>query len=174
MGEREKAVFSIFIRGSIQDVWREITKEDELQKCMFNMRLETDGLRPGGQIRMRSPSGKTTAVVGEVLVFQPPHRYVHTFRFTQYDDPPCTVIHELREVEGGVQYTLTHENVPAGTRTAKQMNQGGALICNTLKAVIERGRPSFGVRMLYRLFRLLEPLSPKQCRSEHWPLSRAV
>jgi len=172
VAEHEKAVFRVFIRGSIQDVWREITKERELQKCMFNMRLDTDGLRPGGQIRMRSPSGRYTGVVGEVLEFNPPHRYVHTFRFTQFDDPPCTVIHELKEVEGGVEYTLTNENVPAGTRTAKQMNQGGALICKTLKAVVESGRPSFGVRLLYRLFGLLEPLTPRKCRSENWPLDR--
>src|SRR5262249_41640694 len=137
---------------------------------MFNMRLDTDGLRPGGQIRMRSASGRTTGVVGEVVEFTPPYRYVHTFRFTQYDDPPCTVSHELKEVEGGVEYTLTHDQVPVGTRTAKQMNQGGALICNTLKAVVEHGRPSFGVRMLYRLFRLLGPLPPRKCRSENWPL----
>jgi uncharacterized protein YndB with AHSA1/START domain len=170
----EKAVFRVFIRGPIQAVWREITKEGEPQKCMFNMRLETDGLKPGGQIRMRSASGKTTGVVGEVLEFDPPHRYVHTFRFTQYDDPPCTVIHELKEVDGGVEYTLTHENLPAGSKTARQMNQGGALICKTLKAVVERGRPTFGVRMLYRVFSLLEPLTPRKCRSEHWPLSRKV
>ena len=174
MGENEKAVFRVFIRGSIQAVWREITKVGELQKCMFNMRLDTDGLKPGGQIRMRSASGKYTGVVGEVLEFRPPYRYVHTFRFTQFDDPPCTVIHELKEVEGGVEYTLTNENVPTGTKTAKQMNQGGALICNTLKAVVERGRPSFGVRVLYLLFKLLEPLTPKKCRSENWPLSRKI
>ena len=114
MAEGEKAVFRIVIRGSIDSVWREITKTDELQKCMFNMRLETDGLKPGGQIRMRSPSGKYTDVVGEVLEFNPPHRYVHTFRFTKFDDPPCTVIHELKEVDGGVEYTLTHENLAAG------------------------------------------------------------
>jgi uncharacterized protein YndB with AHSA1/START domain len=168
--EYEKAIFRVFIRGSIRDVWREITKAGEVQPCMFNMRLDTDGLRPGGQIRMRSANGKYTGVVGEVLEFTPPHRYVHTFRFTQFDDPPCTVIHELKKVEGGVEYTLTHEQVPVGTRTAKQMIQGGALICNTLKAVVERGRPSFGVRLLYRLFRLLEPLTPRKCRSENWPL----
>ena len=174
MPASDKAVFRVFIRGSIQDVWREITKTDEVQKCMFNMRLDTDGLRPGGQIRMRSASGRHTGVVGEVLEFTPPHRYVHTFRFTQYDDPPCTVRHELKEVEGGVEYTLTHDHVPAGTKTEKQMNQGGALICATLKAVVERGRPSFGVRFLYLLFALLEPLTPSRCRSEHWPLSRKI
>lgn len=174
MAEGEKAIFRVVIRGSIDSVWREITKTDELQKCMFNMRLETNGLKPGGQIRMRSPSGKYTGVVGEVLEFQPPHRYVHTFRFTQFDDPPCTVIHELKEVDGGVEYTLTHENLPSGTKTAKQMNQGGPMIVSTLKAVVERGRPSFGVRLLHMLFKVLEPLNPKKCRSENWPVDRKV
>jgi uncharacterized protein YndB with AHSA1/START domain len=172
VGEDEKAVFRVVIRGTIERVWREITKTDELQKCFFNMWLETDGLRPGGQIRMRSPGRKNTPIIGEVLEFQPPHRYVHTFRFTQFDDPPCTVIHELKAVEGGVEYTLTHTNLPPGTRTAKQMNQGGTMICLTLKAVVESGRPSFGVRLLHVLFRVLEPLTPKKCRSENWPLDR--
>lgn len=170
MPDSERAVFKIFIRGSNDDVWREITKTDELQAAMFNMRLETDGLLPGGKIFMRSPSGKTTAIVGEILEFQPPHRYVHTFRFTQFDDPPCTVIHELKKVAGGVEYTLTHENLTPGTKTAKQMNQGAGMICKTLKSIVETGRPGFGVRLLYRLFMLLEPLSPKRSRSENWPL----
>jgi hypothetical protein len=50
-----------------------------------------------------------------------------------------------------VEYTLAHENMSAGTKTAKQMNQGGGLITKTLKAVVERGRPPFGVRVLYLL-----------------------
>ena len=174
MPETERAVFKVFIRGPIEAVWHEITKMDAPQLCMFNMKMETDGLRRGGQIRMRTANGKNTGVVGEVLEFQPPHRYVHTFRFTQYDDPACVVIRELKEVAGGVEYTLTHENVPAGTKTAKQMNQGAALITSTLKSVVERGRPPLGVRFLYLLFKLLGPLTPKKCRSENWPLDRKV
>lgn len=45
MPESERAVFKIFIRGSIEAVWHEITKTDEPQLCMFNMRLDTDGLQ---------------------------------------------------------------------------------------------------------------------------------
>jgi hypothetical protein len=80
------------------------------------------------------------------------------------------VIHELRPVEGGVEYTLTLEDVPPNTKTAKQMKQGSLLIVNTVKAMVETGRPSLGVRMLYVLFRVLEPLSPKKTRAENWPL----
>lgn len=86
------------------------------------------------------------------------------------DDPECKVIYELREVEGGVEFQLIIEDLPAGTATAKQMKQGGVMIVNTLKSIVETGRPSFGVRLLHVLFRLLEPLTPARARSEHWPL----
>ena len=97
-------------------------------------------------------------------------RFSHTFKFTGYDDPACKVIYDLEQVEGGVQFTLTIENLPAGTKTAKNMVQGGTMIVNTLKRVIETGRPSFGIRMLYVLFKVMGPLSPKRCKSELWPL----
>ena len=170
----ETAVFKVFIRGTIDAVWHEITRTDAVQACMYNMALETDGLKPGGQIRMRSANGKYTGVVGEVLEFDPPHRYVHTFLMTQLDDPPSKVTHELKAVTGGVEYTLTHEGLIAGSKTAKQATQGGAMIANTLKAVVETGRPSFGIRMLYRMIRVLQFLTPKHCKSENWPLDRKV
>jgi uncharacterized protein YndB with AHSA1/START domain len=170
MPETEKSVFKVFIKGTIAAVWREITKTDELQKGFFNMRLDTNGLKPGGKMRMLSASGKYAGIVGDVLEFDPPHRYVHTFRFTRFEDPPCTITHELREVEGGVEYSMIIDGMQPGTKTAKQMKQGSNLIVNTVKRLVETGSPSFGVRMLYVLFKVLEPLSPKKTRAENWPL----
>jgi hypothetical protein len=109
-------------------------------------------------------------VVGEVLEFDPPHRYSHTFRFTRFDDPPCKVTYDLREVEGGTEFTLTVDDIPVGTKTAKQMLPGSKMIVNTLKNIVETGRPSFGVRLLYVLFGALEFLSPRKTRAENWPL----
>ena len=96
--------------------------------------------------------------------------FSHTFNFTNFDDPPCKVTYELEEVDGAVQFTLTIGDLPVGTKTAKQMVQGGTMIVNTLKAVIETGRPTFGTRMLYVLFKVMAPFSPKQCLSERWPI----
>ena len=154
----------------MQAVWNEITKTDELQGAIFNMRMHTDGLRPGGKIRMRTGNGKYTGVVGEVLEFDPPRRFVHTMRFTNFDDPPSTVIYELEEEGNKVRFTLTVEDIPAGTKTAKQMKQGGTMIVNALKAIVETGRPPLGTRILYKVFKLMEPFSPKGTRSENWPL----
>ena len=82
MSVGEKAVFKVHIKGTIDEVWHEITKTDELQVAMFNTRMHTNGLEPGGKIHMRSGNGKYTGVVGEVLEFDPPNRFVHTFKFT--------------------------------------------------------------------------------------------
>ncbi len=162
--------FRILIRGSIDAVWNEITRTDAPIPAFFNSRLDARELAPGARFAMRSPDGKTTGIVGEILEFEPPRRFAHTFKFTNFDDPECRVIYDLEEVEGGVQFTLTITDLPEGTKTAKQMLQGGTLIVNTLKAVIETGRPAFGTRLLFLLFKLMAPFAPKRCRSEHWPL----
>lgn len=169
MSDTERAVFKVLIKGSLDDVWSELTKTDEVQQAMFNSRLHTPGLEPGAPLRMRSPNGRYTAVVGNVIELVEKVRFSHSFRFTTHDDPPCTVIYELREVEGGVEFTLTVEDLPVETKTAKQMKQGGTFIVNTLKSVVETGRPPLTARLLFVLFKLLEPFNPKRARSENWP-----
>ena len=164
----EPSMFRVLIRGTIDDVWQEITRTDEPIACFFNSRMDVGRLVSGSKIAMRSPDGKYTGVVGEILEFEPPRRFAHTFKFTAYDDPPCTVIYDLEPVDGGVQFTLTIEDIPEGTKTAKQMLQGGTLIVNTLKSVIETGKPSFGTRMLFTLFKVMAPLTPAKCKSENW------
>ncbi len=168
--ERETAVFRVFIEGTMDQVWRELTKTDEVQQAMFNSRMHTPGLEPGAPLHMRSPDGKFTAVVGRVIELDHPVKFSHTFRFTAYDDPECTVVYELQQKPGGVDFTLTVEDLPVGTRSGKQMASGGRFITKTLKSIVETGRPTMGARMLFVLFKLLAPLNPKRTRTEQWPL----
>jgi uncharacterized protein YndB with AHSA1/START domain len=174
MPEADRAVFKVFIRGSVEAVWHEITKTDSLQGCMFNMRLATPGLAPGAPMQMRTKSGKFVGVVGDVLEYDPPRKYSHTFRFTRYDNPPCIVTYELKEVTGGVEFTMTLDNLSEGTKTTKQMVSGGTMIVNTLKAIVETGRPGLGIRILYKLFGVLEATSPARCKTENWPMERTA
>ncbi len=169
-----RQVSKVFIKASIQDVWNAITKEGEPLPFFFGSVMHTTGLQPGSQIRMRSPDGKYTGVVGEILECTPPYKFSHTFKFTNYDDTPCIVTYELKEVEGGVEFTLISDNVPVGTKTEKDMAQGGAFITDVLKSVVETGRPSFGKRILLGIISLAGRFSPAKCRTEHWPLDRAV
>lgn len=170
MPELQTSVHKIVIRGPIQDVWREITRTDDVIPCFFNMRMDVDSLAPGSRLRMRSKNGKWTGVVGEITEFDPPKRFAHTFRFTNMDDPECLVIYELREVaRGETEFTLRIENLTPGTKSAKQMVSGATMILNTLKATIEKGGPGLGARALFLLFKAMEPMTPKKCLSVNWP-----
>lgn len=168
MTEREQAVFKMHIRGSMEAVWAEITRTEGLNAAFFNMKMVVDRFEPGGKLRMTTPDGKYTGVIGEILEVDPPRRFVHTFKFTQYDDPPCRMIYELQPAEEGVEFVLTAEDIPVGTKTAKDIGSGGKMIASTVKALVEQGRPPLGTRMLYVLIRLMTPFTPKRCRSENW------
>jgi len=162
--------FRVHIKGAIDDVWHEITRTDRPIPAFFNTTMHAQTLAPGSKIAMRTTDGKYTGVVGEILEFDPPRRFVHTFKFTNFDDPYCRVAFDLEEVEDGVQFTLTIHDLPVGTKTAKQMVSGGKMIVNTLKSVVETGKPAMGTRMLFVLFKLMQPLSPKKCLSTNWPV----
>ena len=170
-GPAAQTKFEVVIKGSIQDVWNEITRTDAPILAFFNSRMHVSELAPGSRLAMRSPDGKYTGVVGEILECTPPTRFAHTFRFTGYDDPECSVVYDLDEVDGGVRFRLTIVDLPDATKTAKQMVSGGRMIVNTMKSVIETGRPSFGIRLLYVVFKLTAPLTPKKCLSENWPIN---
>ncbi len=170
MADTTKAVFRVVINGSIDAVWRELTKQGEAQAAVFNAWLHAQALTPGKKIQMRTASGKYVMVVGEVTNFTPPTRFAHTFRFTQYDDPECEVIYDLKQLPAGVECTLTVDRMPVGSKTAKDMQGGGSMIVNTLKAVVETGKPPLKIRIMYWMFGVLEFVLPKKSAVKNWPL----
>lgn len=166
----DKAVYEVTIRAPIEKVWAELTRTEMVLPFFFNAKCVTTGLAPGAPIRMRSKNDKYTSVVGEVLEWDPPRCYAHTFRFTTLDDPPCVVRYLLEEVEGGTRFRLITEGVPAGTKTEKYMRQGGDFITKNLKALVERGKPTAGGRFALVMMGLFAPFTPKRCRTENWPM----
>ncbi len=170
MSEFTKQVTRVVIKADIQTVWDALTKRGEVLPHFFGNVMHAPKLAPGAPIQMRSPNNKYVGVVGEILECDPPHRFSHTFRFTNFDDPPCVVTYELKEVEGGTEFTLIADKIPSGTKTEKQMGQGGPFITDVLKSVIETGRPSFGKRMILTIIKLSAPLAPAKCKIENWPM----
>jgi len=166
--EELSAVSEVFIAAPVETVWAEVTKTHEVQKPMFDMRMDCD-LEVGSPLRMRSANSRWTGVVGEVLEIDPPRRFSFTFRFTLHDDPPCRVTYELEEVEGGTRFRLVSDRLTPNTKTTKQMTRGASMIVETLEAVIVKGRPPLKTRLLYALLALTAPFTPDRCRSERWP-----
>lgn len=167
-----RAVFRIFIKASQEVIFRELTKVGVPQGAVFNamLTLSSPGLAAGKHLQLRTISGKHTLVAGEIVAIEPPHRFVHTHRFTQHRDPVCTVSYELRSVPGGTEVTLTVENLLPNTKTATEMQRGGNFILSNLKSIAETGRAPFSTRLMYWLFDKLEFVLPNSTRSNHWPL----
>lgn len=170
----EKQFYRVVIEAPIEQVWEALTRQGEVLPFFFGSVLETTSLAPGAPIRMRTPNGKYTGVVGEVLDFSPPHRYSHTFKFTNLDDPLCVVTYELKSIEGGTEFTLITEGVPPGTKTASNMAFGGKFITTALKKWVEQGKPTGQARMIMFVSRFTGWLNPKICRSENWPLDKQI
>lgn len=170
----DRQYFRVLIRAPIHKVWAELTRCDSVLPFFFNSRCKTPGLEPGAPIRMLSKDGKFATVVGEVIEFEPPYRYAHTFKFTNLDDPPCVVRYELDEVADGTQFTLINEGVPAGTKTRKYMTAGGRFITDNLKAILETGKPTIAGSLQLFAMGMFAPLTPKQCLAENWPFDRKI
>ena len=170
--DKGRAVFRIVIDGSQQAIFDELTSVDRPLGAIFNSCMATTGLKRGGRIQMRTASGKYTIVEGDIIEYDPPHRFVHTHRFTQFDDPVSIVTYELKPVSGGIEVTLTVDDLPLGTKTASEMQRGGEFMLKNLKAIVETGRPTFGARMMYAMFSAMEFVLPARCKSEHWPIER--
>ena len=170
MADKGRAVYRIVIDGSQQAIFDELTRTDRPLGAIFNARMHTTGLSPGGRMQMRTASGGHVIVDGEVLEYAPPHRFAHTHRFTQHQDPVCKVTYELKPVAGGVEVTLTVDDLPLGTRTADSMQKGSAFILENLKAIIERGQAPLKTRLMYGAFDAMEFVLPARTRTEHWPM----
>ena len=172
MAEGKKAIFRIVIDGPQEAIFRELTRTEGLVPAIFNSRMVTTGLEPGGRMQMRTPSGEHTMVDGEIVEYDPPRRFVHTHRFTQFDDPVCKVTYELKPVTGGIEVTLTVDDVPLGTKTEREMRRGGDFILRNLKAIVETGRPPLATRLMYAMFGAMEFVLPKRTRTSDWPLEK--
>jgi len=175
-GETAEKIYNrVVIRAPIQKVWAALTREDTVLPFFFNSTCKTpDGLKVGSPVRMVSKNGKHAAVVGDVLEFDPPYRYAHTFKFTSLDDPPCIIRYELKEVDGGTEFTLISERVPAGTKSEKYMTSGGEFIANNLKAFVETGKATAGGRFALFMMGLTAFMTPAACKIENWPFDRKI
>lgn len=173
--ETTTLVSRVIIDAPIQQVWDALTREGEVLPFFFGSVMHTTGLAPGAPVRMRSPDGKYTGVVGDVLEFEPPHLFSMTFKFTTLDDAVCRIVHELRELDNGqTEYTLTSEGVPVGSRTEKNMRQGGEFIVKALKTYVETGRPNVMARFVMLMGKLTAFTTPRRCLSENWPMDRKI
>lgn len=160
-----------FIKAPVETVWSILVETNKPLPFFFGAICDTkEGLKPGAGMRMIHRNRKIAMVVGEVLAFEPPHLYSHTFRMTNIDEPPCTVTYRLTESNGGTQFDLIIENVAAGGKLEKSMLGAQKFIGSNLKTLAETGKPAFSGRMVGIMSPVFAALAKKGQRIENWPL----
>ncbi len=160
-----------FIKAPIETVWSTLVATDKALPFFFGSMCQTrDGLKPGASYRMVHPNKKVVMVVGEVIAFEPPRIYSHTFQMTNIDEPPCKVTYELLEKDGGTEFSLTIENAIEGGKLFKEMAGAQGFIGGNLKALCETGKPAFTGRMVGLLSPIFGLLAKKPQKIENWPL----
>jgi uncharacterized protein YndB with AHSA1/START domain len=162
-----------FIKAPLETVWSTLVATDKALPFFFGSICQTkNGLKAGSSYRMVHPNKKVAMVVGEVLEFEPPRIYSHTFQMTNIDEPPCKVTYELVEKDGGTEFCLTIENAIEGGKLIKEMAGAQGFIGSNLKALCETGKPAFTGRMVGVLSPIFGLLAKKQQRIENWPLAK--
>jgi len=167
----DKIVNRTFINAPVETVWATLVETDRPLPFFFGNICDTkDGLKEGAKMRMLHPNGKIVMVHGEVLAFEPPHLYSHTFRMTNIDEPPCTVTYKLTEKDGGTEFDLIIENAVEGSKLLKEMKGAQGFISGNLKAMAETGKPAFSGKMVAVLSPIFGFLAKKSQAKENWPL----
>lgn len=160
-----------FIKAPIETVWSTLVATDKALPFFFGGICQTkDGMKVGASYRMVNASNTVAMVVGEVISFEPPRLYAHTFQMTNIDEPPCKVTYELVEKDGGTEFCLTIEDAIEGGKLIKEMASGQAFIGGNLKAICETGKPQFSGKMVGLLGPIFGLFASKQQRIENWPL----
>ncbi len=156
--------FSIDIRAPIERVWREITKQHEKQRAMFDTMLEAE-LRPGGELRYRTVDRKMTPIWGEVVEVEEPRVFAHTFAFSDIDDAPTLVRWELEQVGDVCRVTVTHSRFEGETKTLRSVSKVWPAILGRLRNVAEGREIPMGARMQYAMMRWMSFMAPKGLRT---------
>jgi uncharacterized protein YndB with AHSA1/START domain len=166
-----KSITRTQINAPIETVWATLVATNKPLPFFFGAICQTkDALTPGARMRMVHPNGKVAMVAGEVLAFDPPHLYSHTFQMTNIDEPPCVITYELREKDGGTEFDLIIDKAIVGSKLLKEATGGQGYISKNLKALAETGRPAFSGRMVGLLSPVFGMLAKEKQRIEHWPL----
>jgi uncharacterized protein YndB with AHSA1/START domain len=168
----DREVYKVLVKAPIETVWSELIKTTSPRPFFWNSSWDAKDMAPGNAYRMVSNSGKTVAVVGEILEMEPPHRLVHSFRLTSLEDPASTVTYTLKETADGTEFCLITENILIDSKSEKSMADGAKFIVENFKAYVETGKVTFGARLMLGMFRIMAPFTPKSMSAENWPRDR--
>jgi hypothetical protein len=121
---------------------------------------------------MLSKNKRAVGIVGEFLEMDPPRLLSHAFRLTALDDAPLKITYMLAEPREGTEFHLIAENIVAGSKSEKSMDDGARIIVANLKAFVETGPVPLGPTLINALFGLMGAFVPPALKAKNWPHAR--
>lgn len=119
---------TVFLRAPREHVWRFLVEADRL--ALWFHRGEQDVRASGPWALVSNSMGQegTRILWGEVLVYEPPSRLVHTLTVARFGGVETTCSWTLQSVDGGTLLTLTHEGLdqlgPLAPAAAGELDPG--------------------------------------------------
>jgi uncharacterized protein YndB with AHSA1/START domain/DNA-binding transcriptional ArsR family regulator len=135
-------VFATFIRATPEAIWRALTESDFTARYWYGSTVHSEWT-VGAPWELHTASGDL-GITGEVLVADPPHRLVVTYKqaWGGGDEPPSRVTFEIESAGPGVQkLTVVHETEPGATTQIADVAAGWPFIIAGLKTLLETGEP---------------------------------
>lgn len=149
-GPRLRCAFDV--AASPEAVWQAFTGSDEPRPYYFDAVLQAE-MRPGGRWRFVTDDRERLLASGEILTLEPPHRFEHTFRAADLEDPASRVLVEITAVGAGSRVKLVHDGFPEKTTTYRRFRRAHPLALSALKAFVERGELPVRARIYTAIFK---------------------
>ncbi len=143
-------VYEIFINATPERVWQALTDPEFTKQYLHGTNFEST-FEPGTGFRSVRRGGED-AVDGTIEVFEPPHRLVMTWHVL-YDtamsaEPPGRVewlLAPANDDRSVTRVTLRHGDLAFSPLTWEHVRLGWVEIIDSLKTLLETGRPMPGV-----------------------------
>lgn len=132
-----------FIRSTPEAVWDAITNGERTRLYFHGLAVRSD-FRPGSPIRYfpdDSADAPEPVLAGKVLAAEVPRRLVHTFQFSDKQDPPSCVQYDIEAVGNVTRLTVVHDGFEGETETYNTTLTGWPPIFSGLKTLLETGEP---------------------------------
>ncbi len=133
-------------------VWDAFTRTETPHPHYFDAVLQAD-MRPGGRWRFVTDNRERLLAGGEILVLDPPRRFVQSFAAADLEDPPSRISVELAPTPGGTQVLLVHDGFAGRTTTYRRFRRAHPLALSALKSVLETGRLPIRARLYTAIFK---------------------
>ncbi len=141
MSVRPTLVHRIRVRAPAEAVWRAITDPAFTEQYFFGLTVKSVWQR-GARVVWELPDG-TAHMAGEIERLEPPLLLRHSVRVLRDADTcadlPSRVTWEIREVEGGCELTVIHDEFDGETPTYRVVSGGWPMALAGLAELLETG-----------------------------------